>query len=447
MTQLNSALFIDYDNVRTELDGYDPAVAARFSNRPLRWLAALEKELKLPDGVDGEERRIVSRRCYASPRMIDGYRRNFTQTGFEVIDCPPLTTHLKNSADIYIVMDIVDYLQRYPHIDEYIILSADADFVPVLNRLRKELKKSAIFTSYNTTSAYRNCADRTIEADFFATHLAVESAAPRAAQPDEPAVEPVKPAMPGLQPSEELSAELSAAVEACLVATAARRFGRVAFSSAGSALRNGLAGELGSNWAGRRTFTSLLEHVPLERLEVDWEAQIITDPKFEMVLPGWSEEERQRLGEFVLDVMVSAAAKAPPALPPTHYSAVFDALADYYRQEEPGTFSQCIESVAATCAERGIEAGAQDIRFIATGISMQGYRFEDGGDAEQLASLWRTQVFYLCREPDWMRDPEQALLLAEWLHATGEDIERAKEDFLTRTGDEPASEAAEAAAV
>jgi hypothetical protein len=143
MTQLHSALFIDYDNVSIELERYDPAIAARFSNKTLLWLDALEKHLPLPDGSEAEARRIVARRCYASPQQINAHRRNFTQTGFEVIDCPPLTTHLKNSADIYIVMDIIDYLQRYPHIDEYIILSADADFVPVLNRLRKELKKSS----------------------------------------------------------------------------------------------------------------------------------------------------------------------------------------------------------------------------------------------------------------------------------------------------------------
>src|SRR4028119_2146450 len=182
MTQLNSALFIDYDNVRTELERDDPTTAARFSNKTLLWLDALENRLPLPDGRAVESRRIVSRRCYASPHMFNSYRRNFTQTGFEGVDCPPLTARLKNSADIYIVMDIIDYLQPYPHIDEYIILSADADFVPVLNRLRKELKKSVIFTSYNTTAAYRNCADRTIEADFFSAHLAIESVAPRAAQ-------------------------------------------------------------------------------------------------------------------------------------------------------------------------------------------------------------------------------------------------------------------------
>lgn len=104
MKQLHSALFIDYDNVRPELDRYDPAIGARFSNKPLVWLEALENSMPLPAGVEAEGRRIVSRRSYASPHLINNHRRNFTQTGFEVIDCPPLTAGLKNSADIYIVM-------------------------------------------------------------------------------------------------------------------------------------------------------------------------------------------------------------------------------------------------------------------------------------------------------------------------------------------------------
>jgi hypothetical protein len=445
MTQLHSALFIDYDNVRTELDRYDPAIAARFSNKPLLWLAALEESLQLPNGHGSETRRIVSRRCYASPHMIERYRRNFTQTGFEVIDCPPLTAHLKNSADIYIVMDIIDYIQRYPHIEEYIILSADADFVPVLNRLRKELKKSVIFTSYNTTSAYRNCADRTIEADFFAGHLAIESAAPRAAQESEPRGERV--ASPAPAATKKVAPELSAAIEACLVKAAGRRFGSLAFAAAAAALREDLAQELGQDWAGRRTFTMLLQDTELERLEVDWKSQLITDPQYRLELPGWEEDERERLQDFVLDVMVSAGAKAPPLLHPADYGLIFDELAAYYHRDEPGTFADCLKTVAEECGKNGLEMKAQDIRFIATGISMQQYRFAEGANAHHLAALWRVQVFDLCHEPDWMREPEEAELLAAWLHARGESIEEARDDFLVRTSDEPGVETTEPAAV
>jgi len=435
MSQLHSALFIDYDNVRTELERYDPALAARFSNKTLVWLEALEKSMPLPAGVDAEGRRIVSRRCYASPHQINNHRRNFTQTGFEVIDCPPLTAHLKNSADIYIVMDIIDYLQRYPHIEEFIILSADADFVPVLNRLRKELKKSVIFTSYNTTAAYRNCSDRTIEADFFDKHLAVERAAPRASQTNavaKPA--PSAPAPPAPR-SEQPTRELIEAMVECLRRVAQRRLGRLSFAAAKAALREGLPAHFGVNWAGYKSFAALIDQVDLRPLEVDRKHQFISDPDFHVDLSAWDREERERLEEFVDDVLRTAG-KPIPVLRPTEYSAVFAALAAHYRGDEPGTLTDAVNAVADACRADGLTVTPLEVRFIATGIIMQEYSFDEAADPSRLAALWRAQVFRLCDDPDWLHEPADAALLAYWCHADGESLDDARDDFLRRTGAE-----------
>lgn len=439
MGQLHSALFIDYDNVRSELERYDPNVASRFSNKTMLWLEALEKHLALPQGHGEEERRIVSRRCYASPHRINSYRRNFTQTGFEVIDCPPLTTHLKNSADIYIVMDVIDYLLRYPHIDEYIILSADADFVPVLNRLRKELKRSVIFTSYNTTAAYRNCSDRTIEADFFARHLAAD-VAPRAS-----AVQSQGTARAAGRTGLDVDEAFADEVEACLIRAADRHFGHISFAAAGLVLREELKDRLGNDWGGHRTMSALVDKVPFKVLEVRRDAQEFSNPDFRLELPGWSEEDRARLQEFVSDI-ACAASKAIPALPPAEYTLLFDELSGHYDAvEEPGTFTDAVNAVSKRCRDRGGDISAQDVRFVATGISMQGYRFGEGDriDATLLAGLWRVQVFDLCRDPDWLREPDDALLLATWFRASSETPEAGRDDFLRRTADEAEEAAAE----
>jgi uncharacterized LabA/DUF88 family protein len=53
-----------------------------------------------------------------------------------VVDCPPLTQRGKTSADVYMVMDVLDALEHKTEFDEFIILSSDADFTPVLLRLR-----------------------------------------------------------------------------------------------------------------------------------------------------------------------------------------------------------------------------------------------------------------------------------------------------------------------
>ena len=93
-------------------------------------------------------RRIVMNRCYGNPvprrnqhdnstdmNSFPFVRHHFLRAGFEVIDCPPLTAQLKNSADIRMVMDIRDLLMHDTYFDEFIILSGDADFTPVLIRL------------------------------------------------------------------------------------------------------------------------------------------------------------------------------------------------------------------------------------------------------------------------------------------------------------------------
>lgn len=427
MTKLNSALFIDYDNVRTELERYDLGVAARFSNRTLVWLDALSRELG-----SGEERRIVSRRCYASPQRIQSYRRNFTQTGFEVIDCPPLTSHLKNSADIYIVMDVIDYLSRYPHIDEYIILSGDADFVPVLNRLRRELKRSVIFASYNTTAAYRNCSDQRIEAEFFAEHLAIRGAA--AALVETTATPAASP-----RASAPANGALAEALGQCLRRAAARRGGRLPLATAAQFLQDELGGELGDDWAGRRSFRTLLEQVPLASMTIDWPKQEIVDNAYGS-LEDWSEDARKQLQPFVASV-IAATRKPIPLLEPSVYAVIFDAFAAYWRRDDTKTFADAVESVTELCAKQEVELAQADMRFIAAGISMQGFRPSERPDATNVASLWRTQVFDLCSEPDWMREPENAGRLAAWFHAPDEDVGAATEDFLNQTDDGEAPDA------
>ena len=47
-------------------------------------------------------------------------RHHFLRAGFEVIDCPPLTAQLKNSADIRMVMDVRDVLNHDTYFDEFI---------------------------------------------------------------------------------------------------------------------------------------------------------------------------------------------------------------------------------------------------------------------------------------------------------------------------------------
>jgi NYN domain len=59
------------------------------------------------------------------------------RAGFEIVDCPPVTSQGKTSTEIHMVLDIVDLLQHETRCDEFIVFSADADFTPVLRKIRR----------------------------------------------------------------------------------------------------------------------------------------------------------------------------------------------------------------------------------------------------------------------------------------------------------------------
>jgi hypothetical protein len=166
MTESISGIFLDFDNIFSSLYEQDAGIAEDFANSPARWLDAMATML------GGERRRWVVRRCYMNPSgrihkpgmkesvWFSHFRQNFVRDGWEVIDTPPLTKRGKTSADIHIVMDVMDSVTAYPHVYEYMIMAADADYTPLVIRLRKHMKRTIIyFVDEKTSSAYRAACD------------------------------------------------------------------------------------------------------------------------------------------------------------------------------------------------------------------------------------------------------------------------------------------------
>ncbi|MDA8020134.1 MAG: NYN domain-containing protein [Thermoanaerobaculia bacterium] len=169
--QLRSALFVDFDNIYLAIRGQDDEAAERFRSNPSHWLGWLESQLpqghQKPNG-GASHRRILIRRCYANPKSIGGHRPHFVRAGFEVVDTPPLTTRGKTSADIHMVIDMLDALGHSTRFDEFIICSGDADFTPLLLRLRKFDRRSTVLAVGPASGTYTAAADQTVsEYDFF----------------------------------------------------------------------------------------------------------------------------------------------------------------------------------------------------------------------------------------------------------------------------------------
>lgn len=170
-----TTVFVDYDNIYLSLKRKNEEAAKRFSKDSAIWLQGIASgELITPTSPYSlaAERRIVMNRCYGNPvprrnahdnstdmNSFPFIRHHYLRSGFEVIDCPPLTAQLKNSADIRMVMDIRDILNHDTYFDEFIILSGDADFTPLLHRLRAHARRTVVFANDHTAQPYTAISD------------------------------------------------------------------------------------------------------------------------------------------------------------------------------------------------------------------------------------------------------------------------------------------------
>jgi len=225
-----TTVFVDYDNVYLSLKRKNEEAAKRFSKDAARWIREIETgRLMTPTNGPAETspRRIVINRCYGNPvpRRNQGdnstdmssfpfVRHHFLRAGFEVIDCPPLTAQLKNSADIRMVMDVRDILTYDTYFNEFVILSGDADFTPVLHRLRSHARRTVIYSNDNTAAPYTAICDAEIrESDFLA--LLLEGQIPNRGDQVERAEVPALPSSATLETvRKEILAEVMSVVRA-----------------------------------------------------------------------------------------------------------------------------------------------------------------------------------------------------------------------------------------
>lgn len=165
---VHAALFVDFDNLYSALAQQDTYVANQFATNPGRWLAWLETQVPVFAGCTGDcHRRILVRRCYLNPQAYGHFRPYFIRSAFEVIDCPPLTARGKTSTDIHMVMDALDALSHPTAVQEFIVLSGDADFTPLLLRLRKHGRYSAVLSAGYVSPAYKASCDYLISQEVF----------------------------------------------------------------------------------------------------------------------------------------------------------------------------------------------------------------------------------------------------------------------------------------
>jgi uncharacterized LabA/DUF88 family protein len=163
--RVRTALMLDFDNIFSGLSRLDDASAKQFASHPETWLARFAEGEDRRQGHSAPKgRSILARYCYMNPYGPGGrHRHSLLAAGFRVMDCPPITGQGKNSADIRLVIDSLDLLHHPTHFDEFVIMSGDSDFLPLLVHLREHERRTMVVFAGQIASAYRGTADAVVD--------------------------------------------------------------------------------------------------------------------------------------------------------------------------------------------------------------------------------------------------------------------------------------------
>lgn len=425
------ALFIDFDNIYSGLQRVAPQAAEAFATDPSSWLRWLETGMPVEDSPEGgDPRRILVRRCYLNPRVYQKYRAYFVLAGFDVVDCPPLTQQGKTSADIRMAMDVLDTLGHQTFFDEFVILSGDADFTPVLLRLRAHDRRTVILAVGFAAQAYKAACDIVIsEGAFIETALGVSGdEQPGPLDFDEEGEVPRS-----APPISDSSAHPLDLIARDLALAAAK--GPVASADLPSIYRRQAAFRASNDWLGFGSLRVMTEAVVSRRGDLSmspgnpWMVSLRPEGMRSagsrpppLRVAGRAGPTPLPAGPPVAGTLERLARRisqvtGAPLLRPTAYAAVFRATAEYLSENEFNLYSASREVMKLTAAQ-GVEVSRTSVVFILRGIAYGGSdlgRAPASWSAIELAQSFRDNLSTLCADRGLILSEVESQALDRWL--------------------------------
>ena len=142
-TDLKMAVFIDFDNIEI---GVKNTLRSRFD------VGAVLEALK-------ERGEVVSKTAYGDWKRADDYSRSLTQHAIKMVQRNVTPGGDKNGADINLVVDALEMAFRHSHINAFVIVGGDSDFIALVEKLQQYDKKVFVVGGRAFTSAVlqRNC--------------------------------------------------------------------------------------------------------------------------------------------------------------------------------------------------------------------------------------------------------------------------------------------------
>ena len=120
----NMAVFCDFENVAL---GVEDAKYAAFDIQKV-----LERLL-----LKGN---IVVKKAYCDWERYKRFKAVMHEAAFELIEIPHVRQSGKNSADIRMVVDALDLCYTKSHVDTFVVISGDSDFLSLVSKLRENNK-------------------------------------------------------------------------------------------------------------------------------------------------------------------------------------------------------------------------------------------------------------------------------------------------------------------
>ena len=438
-TKIRSALFVDFDNIFISLRrDYDDDTAEKFATNPGRWLDWLSC-FDTPELAEDspEHRRILLRKCYLNPnggykdnsggkgRWIGygRYRVDFVRAAFEVVDCPSLTRQRKSSTDVTMALDVVDALAwQQPSFGEFIILSGDADFTPVLHRLRRHDRRVIIVTPNLVSQAYRAMADVVIEADRFVEQALARKAAPvmesdadTDAGADAEEAKRVDPAGPKTAPESAREEPSVSRRQLAGVDDFIRQYMNDASEAVPLArLSQAIRGKFGNKeWFGHKTFKSFLKtRLPGLGLKLvaHEKSEFIYSPSPPHLIDEMQDPQLHELAKRIQTVC------GVPLLRASVYSKLFDVVCEVIRRDG----YQLIpvqKAVRDRLGESGYPVSRQHVNWVLHGLLSTGCDLgnDETPTAATLADTFELFVLNLVADSGMELTAEELSLVDQWI--------------------------------
>lgn len=409
MGPIRSALYLDFDNVFSGLLKLDPSVALSFAESPGTWLSRLAQH-------DGVARRWLVVRCYMNPAGVvtdprgegvrlyfSRFRPNFTDAGFEVVDCPRLS-HTKNGADIRLVIDAVEALRADARYDEFVIASGDSDMTPLMVRLRAADRGVTLVSPSDSAVAMQSVADRLIGGDDLLELVDTRSEVLDQGiegDPDE-VLPPDGEADGGLTDAEGwtrfvgiVSERYDSATEPIVLAT----------------LAHDLHADLGavaktSRWFGHEGFGKALRAVDLPGARLSqqhvWDSRRHTPPEADAA------------------VLRVAALLKIPMLPPESWNGIYESLARFLDEHE-FTLSEATRWSRDRLVESGVRVNRPAVGLVARGAAFGGTPLyaEPPPSAHSIGEAFVTNLLGRVAAADVDLSSEETTAVRQWFGPTG----------------------------